>query len=280
MAKVLKVARPESEAWHEIIFELCIFLWKMPRSFLRYFWAFLFCQGQILAVWILAAKLPNSDLKFAVDYWVDFSKKKRPPKIHWKSPHKIHLGICSEKFPSDFCRGLFLIFCGSGKVPQNSRQISRNISLPKIEKNNHRRASAGAQAERALLRCSERWWQFCCVSWTLATSDFARLRQALMARDQDRMAFYSIAEDDAATLSQICSALYPASQVLQSEKDEIRREAHKAILDVLRPILSGPISEPHIAWCLFRADSAPPKWCDNPPLSTPPKLCDTPRRGT
>ena len=29
-------------------------------------------QGQILAVWILAAKLPNSNLNFAVDFWVDF----------------------------------------------------------------------------------------------------------------------------------------------------------------------------------------------------------------
>ena len=29
-------------------------------------------QGRILAVWILAAKLPNSDLNFAVDFWVDF----------------------------------------------------------------------------------------------------------------------------------------------------------------------------------------------------------------
>ena len=28
-------------------------------------------QGQVLAVWILAAKLPNSDLNFAVDLWVD-----------------------------------------------------------------------------------------------------------------------------------------------------------------------------------------------------------------
>ena len=29
-------------------------------------------QGHILAVWILAAKLPNSDLNFAVDFSVDF----------------------------------------------------------------------------------------------------------------------------------------------------------------------------------------------------------------
>ena len=33
-------------------------------------------QGQILAVWILAVKLPNSDLIFfCVDFWVDFSSR-------------------------------------------------------------------------------------------------------------------------------------------------------------------------------------------------------------
>ena len=35
-------------------------------------------QGQILAVWILAAKLPNSDLNFAVDFWV---VRKSSPRI-------------------------------------------------------------------------------------------------------------------------------------------------------------------------------------------------------
>ena len=29
-------------------------------------------QAQILAVWIVAAKLPNSDLNLAVDFWMDF----------------------------------------------------------------------------------------------------------------------------------------------------------------------------------------------------------------
>ena len=69
-------------------------------------------QGQILAVWILAAKLPNSDLNFAVDFLVDFSsffcQGKRPEKIHQKIPRKLHPALCSEKFPSDFCRSLFL----------------------------------------------------------------------------------------------------------------------------------------------------------------------------
>ena len=44
-------------------------------------------QGRILAVWILAAKLPNSDLNFGPQ----------------NSP-----GICPEKFPSDFCRRLLM----------------------------------------------------------------------------------------------------------------------------------------------------------------------------
>ena len=39
----------------------CVFLYEKA-----------FSRGQILAVWILAAKLPNSDLNFAVDFWVDF----------------------------------------------------------------------------------------------------------------------------------------------------------------------------------------------------------------
>ena len=51
-------------------------------------------QGQILAVWILAVKLPNSDLNLAVVFFVDvvlsFFKEKDPPKNHRKLPHKIH----------------------------------------------------------------------------------------------------------------------------------------------------------------------------------------------
>ena len=46
------------------------------------------CQGQILAVWNLAAKLPNSDVNFAVDFGVDFSKEKSPEKATEQSPAK------------------------------------------------------------------------------------------------------------------------------------------------------------------------------------------------
>ena len=38
------------------------------------------------------------------------------------------------------------LFCGSEKIPQNSRQIPHESSLPKIKKI-HRRASAEAQGE-------------------------------------------------------------------------------------------------------------------------------------
>ena len=74
-------------------------------------------QGRILAVWILTPELPHSDLKIAVDFWVDFflllfSREKGTEKIHQKIPGKIHLGLCSEKFPSDFCRSLLLIVEG------------------------------------------------------------------------------------------------------------------------------------------------------------------------
>ena len=69
------------------------------------------CQGHILAVWILAAKLSNSDVKFAVDVWVDLSLQffqgKRPPNNQQKNPLQSS-GNCSEKFPSDFLRKLSL----------------------------------------------------------------------------------------------------------------------------------------------------------------------------
>ena len=58
------------------------------------------CQGRILAVWIFAAKLPNSDLHFAVDFLVDFfllffPRKKARKKSTKKSP---------AKFTRDFVR--------------------------------------------------------------------------------------------------------------------------------------------------------------------------------
>ena len=45
-------------------------------------------QGRILAVWILPPKLPNSDLKIAVDFWVDFFLLFFPRKRARKNPPK------------------------------------------------------------------------------------------------------------------------------------------------------------------------------------------------
>ena len=55
------------------------------------------CQGQILAVWTLAAKLPNSDLNFAfgVDFVVLFFPREKARKAHQKFP---------AKFTRDFVR--------------------------------------------------------------------------------------------------------------------------------------------------------------------------------
>ena len=61
------------------------------------------CQEQILAVWILVAKLPNSDLNSAVDFGVDFfppvfCSEKGPPKLTNNSLAKF-TRQCSEKSP-------------------------------------------------------------------------------------------------------------------------------------------------------------------------------------
>ena len=52
-------------------------------------------------MWILAPKLPNSDLKIAVDFCVDFFlltfPRKKDQKIHQKIHGKIHPGIRSQK---------------------------------------------------------------------------------------------------------------------------------------------------------------------------------------
>ena len=60
------------------------------------------------------------------------------------SRHEISHGKCSEISPEI----VETLVCGSEKIPENSRQISCNISLPKITKKIHRRASAGAQGEQ------------------------------------------------------------------------------------------------------------------------------------
>ena len=62
---------------------------------------------------------------------------------------------------------LSLYFCGSEKIPQNCRQISHKISLPKIKKI-HRRASASGQGEGNWLRFS-----FCSNSTLASAMPFA-----------------------------------------------------------------------------------------------------------
>ena len=51
------------------------------------------CQGQVLAVSILAAKVPNSDSNFAVEFCMDFLllffPRKKAPKST-KNPQQIH----------------------------------------------------------------------------------------------------------------------------------------------------------------------------------------------
>ena len=51
-----------------------------------------------------------------------------------------------EKCSEIFCEILEPLFCGSEKIPQDSRQISHQIFL-RNQKKKHRRASAGAQGE-------------------------------------------------------------------------------------------------------------------------------------
>ena len=56
---------------------------------------------QILAMWILAAKLPNSDLKFAafLGGLSSYIPRKKAPNNPQEIPRKIHLETCSDKFP-------------------------------------------------------------------------------------------------------------------------------------------------------------------------------------
>ena len=57
-------------------------------------------------MWILAAKLPNSDLNFAVDVWVDFFP---PVFFQGKGPQKF-IKKSSAKFTWDFVRKIPLGF--------------------------------------------------------------------------------------------------------------------------------------------------------------------------
>ena len=56
-----------------------------------------------------------------------------------------------HEFLHEKCSQFFPKFCGSEKIPPNSHQISREMSLPKLKKI-HRRDSAGAQREQLRYR--------------------------------------------------------------------------------------------------------------------------------
>ena len=71
-------------------------------------------KARSLAVWILAAKLPNSDLNFAVLFWGGFflfflPTEEGPTKIRQRMPQQNHPEHCLEKSPSNLCRNLVLI---------------------------------------------------------------------------------------------------------------------------------------------------------------------------
>ena len=105
-------------------------------------------------MWILAAKLPNSDLNFAVDFLVDFfllffprkKARKNPPKNPpQNSPGtlfgKIPLGFLQRPFLDKFTRTIwgkihrFLLLSGSGNrsattIHHLSHSFCTNVQLP------------------------------------------------------------------------------------------------------------------------------------------------------
>ena len=77
-------------------------------------------QGQILAVWILAAKLPNSDLNFAVDFWGIFSScfsKEKAQKIPPENPPQNSPRVLIRKIPLGFLQRPFLEWFQEACVP-------------------------------------------------------------------------------------------------------------------------------------------------------------------
>ena len=76
------------------------------------FWAWIVKAGSLqCGFWPRNYQTPIWVLPW-IFWWIStsfFFQGKRPEKIHQKIPHKIHPGLCSEKFPSDFCRSLFLM---------------------------------------------------------------------------------------------------------------------------------------------------------------------------
>ena len=144
--------------------------------------------GQILAVWILAAKLPNSDLNFAVDFWVDFfllffPRRKAPKQSTKKSPAKFTQNFVrkfpvlswqveqsSQKTSPAFSRGRFQI---SNRIPN---QISPNFSqthfcrLGSPNRNIHNESGAYMGSLKAY--CKHIWGELICKRTVAVNSSY------------------------------------------------------------------------------------------------------------
>ena len=98
-----------------------------------------FCR-QISSPHFCGKKCPEKSSKKIPDKILQILYNKNPQQFSAEGPGQFFWGL--RIFP----RNVFeLSFFGPKKIPQNSRQISHEISLPKIKKTIHRRASAGAQ---------------------------------------------------------------------------------------------------------------------------------------
>ena len=123
----------------------CFPIWTCPSFFVLFcpfpiFWDFPDLSGDSPGIFpigpfplgLLRAPTRNSPERVCDTIWTFPERSGKPPGL--ETP-----GLASPKFEP--------LFCVSEKIPQNSRQISRQISLAKIKKN-HRRASAGGQGEQ------------------------------------------------------------------------------------------------------------------------------------
>ena len=89
-------------------------------------------QGRILAVWILAAKLPNSDLNFAVDFSVDFFFLFFPRKRARKNPPQNSPGTLFGNIPLGFLQKPFLDRCASLKTSVVPRFLNVACQVPTL----------------------------------------------------------------------------------------------------------------------------------------------------
>ena len=101
LAGGVPVAPPESPYVRRQMMETFVVPHFMAGCPVNFRYAILFkiiTQGRILAVWILAPKLPNSDLKIGVDFWGGFF----PPVFSKKKARKNTPKESPVKFTQDF----------------------------------------------------------------------------------------------------------------------------------------------------------------------------------